>query len=90
MSRARVLAVSVSMLPFDVSCVSNLLGSCPSHNLYISAVSTGTHGKNVKCGTLSSLVQSMTLVLADGSIKNICLRDEQGCYSTEPLACAGE
>ncbi len=40
-----------------------------------SAVSTGTHGKNVKCGTLSSIVQSMTLVLADGSIKNICLRD---------------
>ena len=55
-----------------------------------SAVSTGTHGKNVKCGTLSSIVQSMTLVLADGSIKNICLRDEQGCYSKEPLACAGE
>lgn len=55
-----------------------------------SAVSTGTHGKNVKCGTLSSIVQSMTLVLADGSVKNICLRDEQGCYSKEPLACAGE
>ena len=53
-------------------------------------VSTGTHGKNIKCGTLSSICQSMTLVLADGSIKNIALRDEQGCYSNEPLACAGE
>ena len=55
-----------------------------------STVSTGTHGKNIKCGTLSSICQSMTLILADGSKKNIALRDEKGCYSNEPLACAGE
>ena len=51
-------------------------------------ISTGTHGKNKRFGTLSSIVQSMRLVLANGSIKNIALRDESGKIVMEPYAFA--
>jgi len=51
-------------------------------------ISTGTHGKNVRCGTLSSLVQSMTLILASGKVQNVALRDESGNISSDPLSCA--
>ena len=51
-------------------------------------VSTGTHGKNKRFGTISSLVQSMRLVLANGEIKNIAMRDKSGNPLTEdPYAC---
>jgi FAD/FMN-containing dehydrogenase len=49
-------------------------------------ISTGTHGKNLRFGTMSSLVQSMRLVLASGAVKNIALRDHKGEYSQDPLS----
>lgn len=52
------------------------------------AISTGTHGKNARFGTLSSLVQNMRLVLASGKVKNVALRDRRGGASLDPLACA--
>ena len=51
-------------------------------------ISTGTHGKNKRTGTMSSLVQSMRLVLANGEIKNIAMRKASGEFSKEPIACA--
>mmetsp|Transcript_15216 Transcript_15216/g.23076 ORF Transcript_15216/g.23076 Transcript_15216/m.23076 type:complete len:424 (-) Transcript_15216:162-1433(-) len=51
-------------------------------------VSTGTHGKNNRFGTISSLVQSMRLVLANGKVKNIALRYQAGNSSSDPMACA--
>ena len=52
-------------------------------------VSTGSHGKNKRFGTISSIVQSLRLVLANGGIKNIAMRDKDGKPLTEdPYACA--
>lgn len=50
-------------------------------------ISTGTHGKNPRYGSLSSLVQSMRLVLANGTVKNIALKKLDGKANTQdPLS----
>lgn len=49
-------------------------------------VSTGTHGKNPRYGSLSSLVQSIRLVLANGTVKNIALKTLDGKATQDPLS----
>jgi len=49
-------------------------------------ISTGTHGKNPRFGTLSSIVQSMRVILGSGKLKNISMRTSSGKFSSDPLA----